>query len=93
MIYVDALVDYHEAAIIESARRYGSLWCHMWSDSEDPEELQQFAESIGLRRGYLQDTPGFPHYDLVPAKRTLAVSKGAVETTLRDWIRKRKGLA
>lgn len=93
MIYVDGIVEYPESAITEKARRYGARWCHMWSDSEDPEELHRFAESLGLHRNYFQNLFGFPHYDLIPFKRKLAISKGAVETSLRDWIKHRKGLS
>lgn len=81
MIYVDDLVDY--------GWRLGPS-CHMWTDSEDLEELHKFAELIGLKRSWFQDKR-LKHYDLVESKRKLAVANGAVEddgTQIRIALRK-----
>lgn len=72
------------------AARWGTRWCHMWASSaEDLEQLHEIAERIGLRRAYFQNKPRFPHYDLVPSKRALAIKEGAVEIELREWLRDR----
>lgn len=83
MIYVD------NAYIPAKVGRYDSKWCHLLSDEKDPESLHLFAESIGLKRSYFQ--PGkfcwwHQHYDLTLGKLKLAVSKGAVEIGIRQWM-------
>lgn len=89
-IYVD------NAFIPAKVRQHNSRWCHLLSDQKDPEALHLFAESIGLRRSYFQSvkpfTPGGKvcwwrqHYDLTEGKRKQAVSGGAVEIDIHDWI-------
>lgn len=54
----------------------GTLWCHLIA--EDQEELDRFAQSIGLKLSYKHNGT---HYDVTPGKRKQAVSKGAVEVT------------
>ncbi|MEQ1934665.1 MAG: DUF4031 domain-containing protein [Fimbriimonadaceae bacterium] len=87
MIYVDEIVDY--ADLMPSKRalfaRTGSKWCHMRADTLD--ELHAMAEAIGMKRSWFQDKPGFPHYDLVPKRRALAVKRGAKEISAREWPR------
>lgn len=70
--------------------RCGHLWCHLWCNPGDEEALHVLAESIGLKRAWFQDKPGFPHYDLVPSKRDLAIQSGATETDLKVWIRENR---
>ena len=66
--------------------------CHLFTDDGDLVALHKLATSIGLRREWFQDN-NFPHYDLVPSKRVLAVAAGAFEVDRRYsiWIRKRGG--
>lgn len=52
-------------------------WCHMMSDS-GVDELHTMAAKLGLRRAWFQNKPRFPHYDLRPSKRLLAIKLGAV---------------
>src|SRR3990167_7657151 len=64
-------------------------WCHMavgWD--EDLEELHNMAVMIGLHRGYFQDDPNHPHYDLTPSKRALAIRYGAIPLDWRGWVRR-----
>lgn len=65
-------------------------WCHMWTDG-DEEALHQFATSLGLRRSWVHRSRGligdFPHYDLRPSKRDLALARGAVFMPLKQWIK------
>lgn len=68
--------------------RHGHRWCHMWSD--DLEALHNLARKIGLRPAWFQDKPGFPHYDLIPTKRSLALLYGAQEKSLREYLIERK---
>lgn len=77
-IYVDPIADWGKKG----------KWCHMGIDCEsDVEELHQFAQSIGLKRAWFQDRPHYPHYDLRPSKRELAVKNGAIEVTSTELIK------
>lgn len=60
-------------------------WCHMVSDTSG-DELEEFARRIGLNPAWSQRRPkaSCHHYDLVPAKRAIAVCYGAVEVTSRE---------
>lgn len=74
MIYVDE-------AIFPFKRQ---LWCHMFS--HDLDALHNMAQRLGLKREYFQDKQHFPHYDLSPAKRALAVKFGAKEVSCEKMI-------
>jgi hypothetical protein len=60
-------------------------WCHMVSDTS-LEELHAFAMRLGLKRAWFQDGRT-PHYDLVEAKRAVAVGMGAREVSDRELVR------
>ena len=75
-VYVDGLRDY--------GWRHGPS-CHLIADSV--EELIEFAESIGMRREWLQ-TKSTPHFDLTAGGRTLAIAHGAVQLTNRELVAK-----
>lgn len=81
MIYVDETRQYY------TTPDHFSLWCHMMTDG-DLEELHQFAKAIGLKQAWFQDKPGYPHYDLKPRKRELAVKMGAVAVTSAELLKK-----
>ena len=73
---------------VDDARiRYGRLvMCHMIADS--PSELLVMAESIGVARRWLQCAgTHHEHFDICMAKRAIAVSRGAKETTSHDIAR------
>jgi hypothetical protein len=91
-VYVDLITTYPEAIIAEPARRFGTRWCHMWADTET--ELDAMADRIGLSRRHIQDAGHrhLRHYDLVPSKRRLAMAAGAVEMSLREYLRERMGV-
>jgi hypothetical protein len=77
MIYVDQL------------RKCGAPWhggvaCHMISDAS-VHELSQFARAIGLSESWFQPR-GFPHYDLAPRYRAMAVRYGALECDRRAYV-------
>lgn len=61
----------------------------MFTDG-DMEELHLFAESIGLKRSWLDNRPGgpIPHYDLTAKKRSLAVKKGAIEIDRNEMAKR-----
>lgn len=62
--------------------------CHMWTDSDDIEELHQFAISIGLKRIWFQhEEDKLPHYDLTESMRYRAVTKGAIELNRGEAVR------
>lgn len=93
MIYIDALFGakpfgYRDGKTARTGSRNGHQWCHLWTDG-GVEELHAFAAKIGLKRSWFQDRPRFPHYDLVPSKRALAIALGAKEINLREWIERR----
>lgn len=58
--------------------------CHMFTDSLDLEELHVFAERIGMKRAWFQESRVAPHYDLTQSRRALAVSLGAIELGRRE---------
>lgn len=71
-VYVDTLFP--------CERRPNWWWpfaCHLYADTT--EELHAFAAKLSLEREWFQDKPFFPHYDLTPSKRKVAVHLGAVE--------------
>jgi hypothetical protein len=51
--------------------------CHLFTDSEDLNELHAFAKRIGLKREWFQDHE-LPHYDLTRGKRIQAINAGAM---------------
>jgi hypothetical protein len=66
-------------------QRRGRRFCHLVADSA--EELEQFGARLGLRRAWLQTTPGRPwkdHYDLPAWARDEAIRLGALELTMRE---------
>jgi len=62
--------------------------CHLIADEE--EELYGFAESIGLKREWVQGTEKgrILHYDLTEGKRKQALANGAVELDKKAFVRK-----
>lgn len=80
--------------------RFGSKWrhgpsCHLYADTLD--ELNALAETIGLRREWLQTRRGTTiparfHYDLNAGKRRLALRAGAREITHREAFKLRHGM-
>ena len=64
--------------------------CHLFADTF--QELHEFAEKIGLKRGWFQhEKKHLPHYDLTKNKRKLALRYGAIEADRKleaEYIRK-----
>lgn len=92
MLYVDKLF---QALPTGAAKKHGKQWCHLWPADTTPESLQELhevAQKIGLKRSYFQNHKWFPHYDLVPSKRKLAIERGAIEKSLSEWIAEQGGL-
>lgn len=85
-IFVDNINTYYDHSNI-IIKKYGTQWCHMWCDGNE-EELHELAIKIGLKRKYFQKHRIFNHYDLIPSKRIQAIKCGAIETSLRIWIKK-----
>lgn len=67
--------------------RVGSLtgrWSHLSADTV--EELQAFADRLGLKRVWFQDKgDGRWHYDVTDSRRLAAVVAGAVPITYRQF--------
>ena len=73
---------------VDTIRQYPSgLWCHMATDGPI-EELQHFAERIGLSRSRLQYHRLVPHYDLRPLRRERALTLGALEVSSKELLRR-----
>lgn len=89
MIYVDQtfVMESRDSQAKFVGTRTGHRWCHMWCDAGGEDELHTMASRLGLRRAWFQPKRGFPHYDLVPSKRILAVRFGVTEVALTDWLR------
>lgn len=82
MIYIDEIVEYNLG-------RNCTKWCSLFADSV--EELHKFAKSIGVKKEWFHNTnQRYPHYDLEPSKRRMAIRKGAKEMNIFDFIRKRR---
>jgi hypothetical protein len=80
-VYVDELLAHGTSATWRHSHS-----CHMIADTLD--ELNAMADRIGLKRSWLQQKSGQPHYDLTESKRRLAVANGAVEITWRELGRR-----
>lgn len=91
-VYVDQLFECEAEGrqAFTVGKKHGHQWCHMWCDPGDEQELHRIAQAIGMKREWFQAKALFPHYDLVPAKRAKAVLLGAVEKSLRQWLREQK---
>ena len=81
MVYVDELRTYP----VTHRWRYGQA-CHMIADTL--EELHEFATKLQLRRAWFQPHDRWPHYDLTAKRRIVAIEKGAVEITAREFIKR-----
>ena len=88
MVYVDKSFQMasSDPQAFKVGKKHGHIWCHMWADSV--EELIDFALSLGMKREWLQKSEKFPHFDLVPTRRARAIAKGAVEMSIKEWLRK-----
>lgn len=74
MVYVDNLVNY--------GWELGAS-CHMVGDTR--EELDSFAVSIGLKLQWADTKGDLYHFDLTKSKRDLAVKKGAIELSRKEF--------
>lgn len=61
--------------------------CHLFDDEGNLERLHAFANVIGLKRTWFQNRFGFPHYDISPRKRMIAVAMGAKDVKLREVLK------
>lgn len=84
MIYIDSIHQY-------PTHLRNKSWCHMMVGADDDlAELHAMADELGLKQLWFQDKPGFPHYDLTPTKRTLAIKLGAIPVDSTELVRKCK---
>lgn len=82
--------------LVDEIRAYATplrnkQWCHMMSDDLTDaglEELHAMAQRIGLKREWFQNKPRFPHYDLTPRRRGLAIQHGAQAVEAQDLVRR-----
>ena len=76
-------VDYNQSCLPCRSWRYKTV-CHMMADTI--KELHEMARLIGLKKAWFQNTR-FPHYDLTPGKRFLAIREGAIEKSPMELIK------
>lgn len=86
MIFVDPLFVWPlaPAAGVERYFGNGKSSCHLFCFGEPVEALMRFATGpLKLKADWYQSPPSasLPHFDLTPAKRALAVKRGAVDLT------------
>jgi Protein of unknown function (DUF4031) len=77
-VYVD------DVRILATVGPYRARWSHLFTDSDDVQELHDFALSIGLRREWFQDKPSGRHYDVTERMRQRAIRAGAIPVSWRD---------
>lgn len=58
--------------------------CHLVADTL--EELHSFADRLGLKASWFQNSHTIPHYDLTGTKRTKAVRLGAIEVDRETFV-------
>lgn len=92
MVYVDSL--FRALGRTKEIQRIGAknnyLWCHMWSDS--PNELHTMAKKLGMKREWFQKHKLLPHYDLTPKRREKAIKLGAVEYSVRKYLKDKENI-
>lgn len=90
IVMVDELVAYEDITSGRAARHFGrgKESCHMVV-AGDIEDLHALAIRIGLRREWFQSRSSWPHYDLTPNKRALALRLGAIEVPATTEARAR----
>lgn len=84
-VWVDEITEYPPVMIKGAAKRCGRKWSHMTADSL--EELHHMAAKIGMKRAWFQNHPMLPHYDVVPSRRALAITYGAIERPGRETMK------
>lgn len=96
-VYVDAIRGHYVGNKSSQVQRNGSQWCHLWSDSNDLEDLHKMALDIGLKRLWFQPDSShegtiyhLPHYDLVPSKRKKAIALGVIEREVTELFKQRR---
>jgi DNA topoisomerase IB len=90
LFLVDELVGYETKTTGQAARHFGhgKESCHLIVAGK-LEDLHVFAKRLGLRREWFQGNASWPHYDLTPNKRKLAISLGAIEIEAMEEARAR----
>lgn len=78
-------VDLMQKTLKTSKKWPYATYCHMIADNK--EELIKFSAGMGLLKVWYQKL-SFPHFDLTQNMRNLAVSRGAKELTLREFVYK-----
>ncbi len=83
MIYVDNM------ALQARVKNITSKWYHLVSIPKNNNELIKFAESIGLKKEWIQKPNKCDsHFDITENKRKLAIQKGAIPITTKELCKK-----
>ena len=87
--YVDQLRVHStgDAATRRAGARWGHRWCHLFADEEAT--LHRIATAIGMRLEWCQRGK-IIHYDLTPPRRAAAIAAGAIEVSIKKWLRDRR---
>ena len=76
-----------DAATRRAGARWGHRWCHLLADDEAT--LHRIASAIGMRAEWCQRGK-IIHYDLTPPRRAAAIAAGAIEISIKAWLRERR---
>lgn len=84
-VYVDAAIHRRRGARGGSSLR-GARWGHLFC--ADLDQLHRFAARLGLRRAWFEEPPEarWPHYDITPKQRELAIQLGALAADRRTLV-------
>lgn len=79
LFFVDELVGYETKTTGHAAKHFGhgKESCHLIV-AGPLNDLLVFADRLGLKRDWFQGNASWPHYDLTPNKRKLALRLGAI---------------
>jgi len=79
-VYVDPM-----STCIQSEKWPYKYACHLVADSV--EELHEFAMGLGLHRSWFQGSGSIPHYDLTTSMRARALRMGALEVSVKEFVK------
>ena len=91
LILVDDLIPWQTKTTGQAARWFGNgkPSCHMFFAGDNIAEFHGFARRIGLFEKWFQKNDSWPHYDLTPHRRGVALALGAIAVNGRTLAKMR----
>ena len=87
MICVDVLRDLQDDIVSRQVKGLHLMrGCLLFTDNNDVESLNKFAEMIGVSENLFKKSPPLSRYILDEEKRKLAVLNGAKQVSFRDTV-------